>query len=190
MKKIKENKLLFILLIITIISFILGILYPAILNEKDKELITKTITENLNNIKNINYLKTLTQSFINNIPLTIIIWLLGISIIGIPIIIIILILKPFIAGFTITSIIITKGIKSLYIALIYTLPNILNIIGSILLSYYALSFSLTLYKVIFKKKNITFHNIIKNYIKLLLIFIIYQTIITLIETYLIPSLLF
>ena len=185
MKKIKENKLLFILLIITIISFILGILYPAILNEKDKELITKTIIENLNNIKNINYLKTLTQSFINNIPLTIIIWLLGISII-----IIILILKPFIAGFTITSIIITKGIKGLYIALIYTLPNILNIIGSILLSYYALSFSLTLYKVIFKKKNITFHNIIKNYIKLLLIFIIYQTIITLIETYLIPSLLF
>ena len=190
MKKIKENKLLFILSIITIISIIIGLLYPAILNEQDKELIKTAITDNLNNIKNINYTKTLIQSTLNNIPLAITIWLLGLSLIGIPIIIIILILKAYIAGFTITSIMITKGIKGVIISLIYSLPNLLNILGTIILSYYAIKLSNIIYKTIIKKKNVIMHNYIKEYLKLLLFIIIYQIIIIIIETYLIPTLLF
>lgn len=189
--EIKQNKLLLILTILAIIFTIIGIFFPAILTEDNKELIKKNIIEFINKIDNneINYLNALISSSWNNILITIIIWVLGISLIGIPFIIIIYIFKCFLTGFSLTSILITYGIKGSLKAIIYSIPNILNSFGSLLLSYYALSFSITIYKCIFKRETKNWSAITKQYTKLGIFFLLYAMIMSVIESYIIPNIL-
>lgn len=190
-KEIKENKLLSLLIITTIIFTIIGILFPAILAESNKELIKTTVTEFIDKINQneVNYVTALISSSTNNILVTFIVWILGISLIGMPIILIIHLFKCFITGFSLTSILITYGIKGSLIAIIYTLPNLCNLLGSILLSYYALSFSITIYKCILKKETRNWQTITKRYTKLGIFFILYAIAISLLESYIIPNIL-
>lgn len=191
MNKIKKNKLLTILLAVIIISCILGILFPVFLKESNKDLIKTSIEEFLLAIdKNqVNYLNSFFQSLTNNTITTSLIWLLGISIIGIPIIIISIFIKGFLVGFSFISIVITYGVKGLLIALIYTLPNIINLFSSFLLGYYAISFSGMIYRNIFKKETQNFSPIVKRYIKIGIFFLIFSILISLVESYLVPQIL-
>ena len=182
--KLKQNKLLFTLTIIMTISTILGILFPAIISKDNKLLITsikKFMTAIDNN--NINYLTAFLSSITNNSLITIILWILGLSLIGVPIILLILFFKGFITGFSLSSILITYGIKGLMKAFIYTLPNIINLLGTFLLSYYAI------YKSIFKKENRSWHPFIKRYTKIGIFFLGFAVFISIIESYLIPKIL-
>lgn len=189
--EIKQNKLLLLLTILAIVFTIIGIFFPAILTEANKELIKNNIIEFINKIDNneINYLSALFYSSWNNILATFILWILGISLIGIPFIIIIYIFKCFLTGFSFTSILITYGVKGSITAMIYSIPNTLNSFGSLLLSYYALSFSITIYKCIFKRENKNWSTITKQYIKLGIFFLLYTIIISVIESYIIPNIL-
>ena len=56
--KIRQNKLVTLLIIIMIISIILGILFPAIITKEDKNLIIDSVKTFISGIKqnNINYL--------------------------------------------------------------------------------------------------------------------------------------
>lgn len=195
MKKIihnlKQNKLLFLLTILILISIILGILFPAILSSSNKELIKESIKEFITSIdkNNINYITGIITSLTNNILVTISIWILGLSLIGIPLLLIIIVLKGFITGFSFVSILLTYGIKGSIISIVYTIPNILNLISSFLLGYYAISFSLAIYKSIFKKEIRNWNLIIKRYIKLGLIFIVISIAISGLEVYVIPKIL-
>ena len=189
--KVKENKLLFILLIIIILFTILGILFPALINSENKTLIKDSIESFMKAIdkKNINYISAFISSITNNIIVTILIWILGISIIGIPIILISIAFKSFLTGFSITSIFITYGIKGTLIAIIYTLPNIINLLGSFLLGYYAISFSIMIYKSVFKKETRNWQPIVKRYLKIGIFFIIFSIAVSILESYLIPKIL-
>lgn len=189
--EIKQNKLLLLLTILAIVFTIIGIFFPAILTEANKELIKNNIIEFINKIDNneINYLSALFYSSWNNILVTFILWILGISLIGIPFIIIIYIFKCFLTGFSFTSILITYGVKGSITAMIYSIPNTLNSFGSLLLSYYALSFSITIYKCIFKRENKNWSTITKQYIKLGIFFLLYTIIISVIESYITPNIL-
>ena len=189
--KIKQNKLLFILLIIMILFTILGILFPALINSENKTLIKDSIESFMKAIdkKNINYISAFISSITNNIIVTILIWILGISIIGIPIILISIAFKSFLTGFSITSIFITYGIKGTLIAIIYTLPNIINLLGSFLLGYYAISFSIMIYKSVFKKETRNWQPIVKRYLKIGIFFIIFSIAVSILESYLIPKIL-
>lgn len=191
LKNIKENKLFTILLIITILSILLGILFPAILTTDNKELIKTSITDYFTAIDNnkIEYIKSLITILSNNIFVTISIWLLGISIIGIIIIIIEVFIKGFIVGFSFTSILVTYGIKGILIGIIYTISNILSLLVTFLLSYYAISFSIMIYKTIFKKKNYPKEIIVKRYIKIGLLALLSSIVISLIEVFIIPKVL-
>lgn len=191
LKNIKENKLFTILLIITILSILLGILFPAILTTNNKELIKTSITDYFTAIDNnkIEYIKSLITILSNNIFVTISIWLLGISIIGIIIIIIEVFIKGFIVGFSLTSILVTYGIKGILISIIYTITNILSLLVTFLLSYYAISFSIMIYKTIFKKKNYPKEIIVKRYIKIGLLALLSSIVISLIEVFIIPKVL-
>ena len=191
LKNIKENKLFTILLIITILSILLGILFPAILTTNNKELIKTSITDYFTAIDNnkIEYIKSLITILSNNIFVTISIWLLGISIIGIIIIIIEVFIKGFIVGFSFTSILVTYGIKGILIGIIYTISNILSLLVTFLLSYYAISFSIMIYKTIFKKKNYPKEIIVKRYIKIGLLALLSSIVISLIEVFIIPKVL-
>lgn len=194
MKKIKikqtiKNKLLFKLLITTTISIILGLLYTAIISKTDREFIKESMNTFFNNLDKLNYLDAFKNCIISNTVFIIIIWFLGISIIGIPIIIIILILKSFILGFTISSILYFYKFKGIIIAILYIIPLIINLFITIYLSYYGIKFSKNLIGLLFFKKNISFNNIMKKYIKILLISFIIVLISSIIEIYIIPSLL-
>lgn len=189
--KIKQNKLLFILLIIMILFTILGILFPALINFENKTLIKDSIESFMKAIdkNNINYISAFISSITNNIIVTILIWILGISIIGIPIILISIAFKSLLTGFSITSIFITYGIKGTLIAIIYTLPNIINLLGSFLLGYYAISFSIMIYKSVFKKETRNWQPIVKRYLKIGIFFIIFSIAVSILESYLIPKIL-
>ena len=189
--KVKQNKLLFILLLIMILFTILGILFPALINSENKTLIKDSIESFMKAIdkNNINYISAFISSITNNIIVTILIWILGISIIGIPIILISIAFKGFLTGFSITSIFITYGIKGTLIAIIYTLPNIINLLGSFLLGYYAISFSIMIYKSVFKKETRNWQPIVKRYLKIGIFFIILSIVVSILESYLIPKIL-
>ncbi len=189
--KVKQNKLLFILLIIIILFTILGILFPSLINSENKALIKDSIENFMASIdkNNIDYISAFISSITNNIIVTILIWILGISIIGIPIILISIAFKSFLTGFSITSIFITYGIKGTLIAIVYTLPNIINLLGSFLLGYYAISFSIMIYKSVFKKETRNWQPIVKRYLKIGIFFIIFSIIVSIIESYLIPKIL-
>ena len=190
--KIRQNKLVTLLIIIMIISIILGILFPAIITKEDKNLIIDSVKTFISGIKqkNINYLSGILQSISNNSLVTILVWILGISIIGIPLILLIIFFKGFLIGFSFTSILITYGISGIIKAIIYTLPNIGNLLATFLLGYYAITFSIMIFKNIFKKENRNSQPIVKRYIKIGLFFLIFSILISLVECFLIPKILY
>lgn len=190
--KIRQNKLVTLLIIIMIISIILGILFPAIITKEDKSLIIDSVKTFISGIKqnNINYLSGILQSISNNSLVTILVWILGISIIGIPLILLIIFFKGFLVGFSFTSILITYGISGIIKAIIYTLPNIGNLLATFLLGYYAITFSIMIFKNIFKKENRNWQPIVKRYIKIGLFFLIFSILISLVECFLILKILY
>ena len=189
--KLKTNKLLFALLIITILSTITGIILLALQNEENKQLITSYLNEFFIQIKssNINYTNMIFTSLKENLLTNIFIWIIGISIIGIPLIIGILIFKSIIIGFSAISIINSYGLIGILLALIYIIPLIINLIITFFLSYYSIKISTILIKYIFKKQDKLNKTLFKHYFKVLLYSCIILTINSLIEGFLIPLIL-
>lgn len=189
--KIKNNKLLFILTLITGISILLGILYPAIITKENEELIKVSITSFFKAIDSnkLNYTTALISSLSNNIIISIVVWILGISIIGLPLIIFILLFKSFILGFSITSILLTYGWKGILSAIIYSLPCLINLLGLFLLAYYAITISLALGKDLFQKKEMNKKRIMKRYLKIGIFALVFFILTSLLEVYIMPSIL-
>ena len=188
-KRIIKNKKLFRLIISILISFILGILYIAILSKSNKSMIKDNLELYFFSLNKLNYIKALTNSLSTNLLYTIGIWLLGISIIGVPIIILLLLFKSFIIGFTISSIIYFYKFKGILIAIIYIIPLVIDLYLIFFLSYYSLIFSNNLNRLLFLKKEISFKNIMRRYIKILIFVVIGIIISSIIEVYLIPNIL-
>lgn len=188
-KRIIKNKKLFRLIISILISFILGILYIAILSKSNKVIIKDNLELYFSSLNKLNYIKALINSLSTNLLYIIGIWLLGISIIGVPIIIILLLFKSFIIGFTISSIIYFYKFKGILIAIIYIIPLIIDLYLIFFLSYYSLIFSNNLNRLLFLKKEINFKNIMRRYIKILIFVLIGIIISSIIEVYLIPNIL-
>ena len=185
MKKfIKENKLLSILLLITIISFIAGILFHATLKEEEFNIITNNINDLLKN-----HNETILNNIINTNITTITLWLLGISIIGVLLILILYILKVFIFSFELISFITTLKIKKIGFILFYFLPKTFNILLLFILSYFSIEYSINLFKYLFMHKNINFNKSTKKYVKILLINIVLNISISLINYYIVLKLL-
>ncbi len=194
MKKIinkqKDKKKLILIFIICIVSFIIGILLPSILNEENKKIIETSLNTFFDTIKN-NQIKTnelLFKTLTSNIIIDLTIWLLGISIIGIPIVIILLGFKSLSLGFTISSIISAYKLNGVIKALIYIVPNIINLFIFFVISYYSISFSVMLFNYLFQKKEYNKRIIVNRYLKLLVISIIILIFSSLIETYVVPKL--
>ena len=191
LKKIKLRKIDTIILILTFISFILGILYLAILSKSNKELIASTLNSFFTGIKtkDFNYNQALFSSLLNNLTITTVIWLLGISIIGIPVVITILTSKSFILGFSISSIIYNYGFKGIILTIIYIIPHILNLFLIIILTYYSMNFSIMLFNLLFRKKEYSKRIIVNRYIKILVVSIIFFIFSSILEVFIIPRIL-
>lgn len=189
MDKLKKNKILLFLLIISLIAFLFGCFFITILNNSDQELIREYIGKFLTDIydNKINYIETLKTSLASNIFLVVIVWLLGLSVIGIPIILFIYFFKAFTLGFSISSFILTYKSKGIIFSFLYIFPNeILKFFSYTVLIIHAINISKKLIISILKKETINFNKSINKYFKILLIctFIIILT--SLYEVYGIP----
>lgn len=189
-KKLKDKKQFIIIFVICTVAFIIGVLLPSILNEENRKIIQTSLNSFFDTIKN-NQLKTnelLFKTLTSNIIIDLILWLLGISIIGILIVIILLGYKSLSLGFTISSIISTYKLNGVIKALIYIVPNIINLFIFFVISYYSISFSLMLFNYLFRKKEYNKRIIVNRYLKLLVISIIILIFSSVIETYVVPKL--
>lgn len=178
------------LIIIIIIGIIVGILFSNILSTEDSKLVANKITEYFNNLKSdvpINYLKNLLSSLKNNLLYIGIIWILGLSVIGLLFNNFILFFKSFVLGFSIGSIINIYLYNGLVLSFLYVFPSlIVNIIVLLIMTYFANDFSMKLFNLLFRKKEIKFSLIIKRYSKILLCLSIILIISSLIETFIMP----
>lgn len=187
--KIKKNKIIIFLIVISAVAFIFGTFFISILNNSDKQLVKTYIETFLNDIytKEINYIDVLKNTFASNIFIIILIWLLGISIIGTPIIAIIYFFKAFSLGFTISSFIFTYKTKGILFSFLYIFPNeIVKYLCYTLIIVNALNVSKKLTFSVLKKQNMNFNKIINRYFKILVICLLTIVITSLYEVYGIP----
>lgn len=189
--KKKVNKLLLILLISTIISFILGCLFISIVDNNGRSLIKESINSYFDGIFDgkTNYINGLYTILPRNIFTNIIIWLVGISIVGIIIVSCLLLFRSFLVGFSLSSIIYTYGFKGILISIIYMISEVINLFIIFLLTYYSISFSILLFNYLFRKKEYNRRIIMKRYIKIFIICLGITILNSLISIFLIPNLL-
>lgn len=187
----KKRKLLTVLVMISVISFISGILFVSILSSDNQILITDSINNYFNSISNgeISYLNNLYSIMISNLLMGIFIWIIGISIIGVIIVSGILIFKCFLVGFSFSSIIYTYRLKGVLLGCIYMLPEVLNLFITFLLTYYSISFSCLLFNYLFRKKEYNKNVIVRRYIKVLLVIVLLFIISSLFSVFAVPNIL-
>lgn len=188
-KFIKRNKLLSILALLTILTFLIGILYPAVVDNNTREIISKNITDLISSIKNNMSFKDFFKLLSSNYTFIIIIWILGISIFGTIIVLILYLFKVFIFGFELSSLIINLKLSNIIFIILYTLPNLLYIAIYFILVLFSISYSITLFKMIFLHKNYTIRLITKKYIKVLLVSLLLILLLSIINIFITPKLI-
>jgi len=187
----QKKKYLFLILI-TLIGIVSGLLFILFISKADKSLVNDELSVFLANIKDnkLNYVSSLLNSIFSNFIFFIIIWILGISIIGIPVIIFLLFLKGFIFGFSISSLIYKFGFKGFLISLGYNLPhNLIMLVLYILICFYAIRFSVKLFRMLFLKENINLGPYFKRYNQVMLICVLVSILCSLFEIFIAPILI-
>lgn len=188
-----QKKAYLVLGLIIIFGIIIGSVYVFLLNDNDNSILVEEIRRFFEMMKDINHLSygsSFINSIISNLLYVISIWLLGISIIGLPIILFLLMMKGFIFGFSCTSIISIYGFKGVFGALAYIFPHQLILLPiGLLLSFYAVSFSVKLFSYLFFKKNINFKETMHRYIRILFISLSGVVLASLCEIFLNPFLI-
>lgn len=187
----KKRKLLSSMIIISAISFLVGILFVSVLNSSNQELIKDSVNGYFNSVSegNIDYIKVFYSTISNDLLLCIFIWIMGISIIGIFVVIGALIFKCFLVGFSFVSILFTYGVKGIFISIIYVLPELANLFILFVLCYYSISFSCMLFNYLFRKKEISRKIVVSRYLKVIVIILCLSIVISLIEVFVIPNIL-
>lgn len=187
-----NNKLIIFLVALVIFGVIAGTIFSLIINKSDKTLVANYLAEFIKTIdtNKINLIDIIKNSLFDNITLTLIIWLLGISIIGIPIILFAFFSKTFIIGFIVGSMIINYKIKGCLLALIYLFPHqIINTFLYLLLVLYSLALSFKLIFVLIKRKTIDFKPIMNKYVIVLGVSLLGFTLTALYEALIMPKLI-
>ena len=191
--KLEEQKKIYIfLIIIMLIGLIGGIIYAVILNKSDHNLVTTSLDSFFTSIKtnNIDYKNALINSLIGNISFVTFIFLLGISIIGIPLIIMSLAISSFIFGFSLSSIIYTYHLNGILRAITYLVPHqIITLLMSLFLGFYALYFGIKLFKYLFRGVDINLRSSMKRYLQVYITVLIFFIGCSFLEVFLSPALI-
>lgn len=189
LKFIKRNKLLSILTFLTILVFIIGILYPAVVDNNTKEIISKNITNLISSIENSMTIKDFFKLLSSNYTYIILIWILGISIFGIIIVLILYLFKVFIFAFELSSLFINLKLSNIIFIILYMLPNLLYIGIYFILVLFSISYSINLFKMIFLHKNYNIRLITKKYTKVLLVTLLLIFLLSIINIFITPKLI-
>ncbi len=191
--KLAEQKKIYIFLIIVmLIGLILGIIYAVILNKSDHAIVTTSLDSFFTSIKNndIDYKSALINSLVGNISFVTFIFLLGISIIGIPLIIFSLASSAFIFGFSLSSIIYTYHFNGILKAITYLFPHqMITLLMSLFLGFYALYFGIKLFKYLFRGIDINLRSSMKRYLQVYITVLLIFILCSFIEVFLSPALI-
>lgn len=192
LKTIKKNKVFSILLIISLVVFLLSFFLTSLIDNNIKKELSKKIL-NIYQIQDnqVKFLtnKSLLSKLLQNSGLIIINWLLGISLIGIPIILFLYFLKLLLFSWNCYFLLANINIKVIPFVTLYIFSTFFNIVLLFLVSYYAITYSIILFKTIILKKNYLLNNITKNYSKILIIIVLISLICTTIEYYILPKII-
>lgn len=189
MDKLKKNKLIIILLVVSAVAFLFGSFFITVLSESDKSLVKEYISNFINDCysNKINYSDALKETLISNIFYVILIWLLGISVVGIPVILFTYFFKTFTLGFSISSFFLTYKTKGIAFSIAYLFPNeIIKFIAYTLLMLHALRLSKKITKAVIEKENFPFGKFINKYAKILVVVLCAIVAASLYEVYIIP----
>ena len=186
----KQKKIYLFFISIILISIIFGFFFYFIISDSDKELVINIQKDFFSNLNNIKYFGSFISSVLSNFIYIFLIFILGLSVVGILFILGILVLKSFILGFSISSLIGTFGFKGIILSFLYLFPHqVFFLIVLLLMSYYGCSFSVKLFKHIFRRSIINFRMLKDKYIKILLICLGSSLICSIYEVFLMPHLL-
>ena len=187
-----DKKYVLFSLILVILGIITGSLFIVILNSTDKNLVIEYISAFIENIKNnsIDNLDLLKNALISNYIVIFILLIIGFSSFLFPINVLILFYKSFIIGFSLSSFILTYGIKGSLLSIFYILPHLLiNILIFCLLTAFTLKISISMIKCVIKRKDVNMRQYFNKYLSIIIMSIIIITLTSLYEAYVAPYLL-
>ncbi|MBQ8535256.1 MAG: stage II sporulation protein M [Bacilli bacterium] len=186
-----KNRILFILIVSTIICFILGILFHSIIDLESKSIVNNNILNLIENLNkdSISNLSNFNSLFFSNCFITFIIWVFGISIIGILLVYVLYLFKIFIYAFEFVSLFSYLKLNNILYIFIFYIPNIISMFILLFISYYSLSFSFRVFKHLFIDKSINIRKLFIGYLRVFFIALLLFLINSIIEIFIIPKLL-
>ena len=189
-KLFKKNKILFFLIISIILVFIISLILYFTVDKKYILDINKRIVSYIKNTSSVKFnLKSLYKNLFNNISYNFIIWFLGVSIIGIFFLLFLFYLNCFVSLFEIISLFSYYKFSNILFTITYSLYNIVNLVIITIIYYYAITYSIILFKYLFLKKDYSIQVITRRYLKILIFLLIYSFIQSIIDIYLFPNLI-
>jgi len=184
----EKNKSLFKrLILLIIVFFIVGLFVTIFLSKDNNKIIKDSLEEFILNINKIDktYVK---NTIINYIVINIVIFILTLSIIGTPLNIAYIAYKSFSLSFTIFNIFKVYKFKGVFL-LSYVVPDILNLVVSLVYSFYLIRFNKKLLDKMFKKKDYNINNLMRKNLKLFIICLTLFILNTIIKIYLVPNMI-
>lgn len=190
MNDLKKDKSIYVSLIIALlISFIFGMFFITILSSTDKVTLKEYITNFFDSIKQGKII-SLYKTLINNNLGILITSILAFSVVLFPLVIVIIFYKGFTLAFTITSLIYTFKIKGIILAIVYVFPSLIfNLVFYFIMCYYSFKLSLILFNKVINKDTTNINKFLKKYLVIILICIVFVSLFSLYDTYLLPSLI-
>ena len=190
MNDLKKDKSIYVSLIIALlISFIFGMFFITILSSTDKVTLKEYITNFFASIKQGKII-SLYKTLINNNLGILITAILAFSVVLFPLVIVIIFYKGFTLAFTITSLIYTFKIKGIILAIVYVFPSLIfNLVFYFIMCYYSFKLSLILFNKVINKDATNINKFLKKYLVIILICIVFVSLFSLYDTYLLPSLI-
>lgn len=190
MNDLKKDKSIYVSLIIALlISFIFGMFFITILSSTDKVTLKEYITNFFTSIKQGKII-SLYKTLINNNLGILITAILAFSVVLFPLVIVIIFYKGFTLAFTITSLIYTFKIKGIILAIVYVFPSLIfNLVFYFIMCYYSFKLSLILFNKVINKDTANINKFLKKYLVIILICIVFVSLFSLYDTYLLPSLI-
>lgn len=190
MNDLKKDKSIYVSLIIALlISFIFGMFFITILSSTDKVTLKEYITNFFASIKQGKII-SLYKTLINNNLGILITAILAFSVVLFPLVIVIIFYKGFTLAFTITSLIYTFKIKGIILAIVYVFPSLIfNLVFYFIMCYYSFKLSLILFNKVINKDTANINKFLKKYLVIILICIVFVSLFSLYDTYLLPSLI-
>ena len=168
---IKNNKLLSILIILSLIVFLIGFLSFNSLDSSIKKISLQNILDFISLIKSNSYSfsKIFIPTFFRDSILIIVIWIFGISIIGIIIILFFYFFELLLFSLEVSSLLFYIQKIPLNFLIIFTIIKSIKLFIYLIFTYYSSSFSIMLFRLFFLKKEYPIKKIFKRYLKLFIL---------------------